>query len=145
MLAILRSALPLDGTSKNELSPPILKLAAAATELWQRFYDYCEANVARGGPLEPVTGLANKAPEHAARLAAILTLFRDLGAREIDKATMMSGVALAQFYLSEAIRIVGLTRADPDIALAQRLLTWLHDSWKEPNSVISLPDIISDH
>jgi len=140
-LIILRTPLPLDGPRKNELRPPILKLTPSATEIWWRFYDFCETQLAPGGPLEPVTGLANKAPEHGARLAAILTLFSDLGAREIDKDAMTSGVTLARFYLSEAIRIVSLTRVDPDITLARRLLSWLHDSWKEPKGLISLPDI----
>jgi Protein of unknown function (DUF3987) len=140
-LAILRSPLPLDGARKNELKPRVLKLSPGAREVWRTFYDYCETNLTPGGPLEPVTGLANKAPEHAARLATILTLFGNLDAREIDKAMMVSGVTLARFYLTEAIRIVSLTRTDPDIQLAHRLLTWLHDSWKEPRRLVSLPDI----
>ena len=106
-----------------------------------QFYDWTEAQLRPGGPLEPATGLANKAPEHATRLAAILTLFVDLDAREIDEAKMLNGITLARFYLSEAIRIVSLTKVDPDLVLAKRLVAWLRDSWKEPNGLISLPDI----
>jgi hypothetical protein len=46
--------------------------------------------------LEPVRGLANKLPEHAARLAAILALVDDLGAPEIGANHLRAGIALAE-------------------------------------------------
>lgn len=138
-LEILRTRVPMG--PGNELAPQVLKLTPAAAAVWEKFYDWVEDQLRPGGPLRLATGLANKAPEHATRLAAILTLFEDLSVREIDEATMLNGITLARFYLSEAIRIVSLTRVDPDLVLAQRLLAWLHDSWKEPENLISLPDI----
>lgn len=139
-LEILRWPLPLVGSRKNEVSPPVLRLSAGATEAWLAFYNNCETKVAPGGPLECVTPLANKAPEHAARLATVLTLFQNLDAREID-AEMTNGIYLVRFYLAEAVRIASLTRTDPDLLLAQRLLNWLQTLWVEKNNLISLPDI----
>jgi hypothetical protein len=36
--------------------------------MWRAFADHIEPLIGPGGDLEPVRGLANKLPEHAARL-----------------------------------------------------------------------------
>jgi hypothetical protein len=89
--------------------------------------------------LEPVRGLANKLPEHAARLAAILALVDDLGAPEIGANHMRAGIALAEHYATEALRLFGASSVNSELWLAQRLLDWLLGTWPEP--AISLPDI----
>jgi len=91
------------------------------------------------GELAPVRGLANKMPEHAARLAAVLTLVRNIDAGEVDAGEMQAGIDLAQHYGAEALRIFGTSRVNADLRLAKRLLDWLLGSWNEP--AISLPDI----
>jgi len=52
---------------------------------------------------------------------------------------MKAGIALAEHYASEALRVLGAARVNPDLRLAQRLLAWLFDQWEE--TMISLPDI----
>jgi len=37
---------------------------------------------------------------------------------------MAAGIELAQFYLSEALRIFHVSSTDPDLILAQKLLEW---------------------
>jgi hypothetical protein len=86
-----------------------------------------------------VRGLANKLPEHAARLAAVLTLVRNIDAGEIGSAEMPAGIALAEHYAAEALQLFGASRINAELRLAQRLLDWLLNQWAEPN--ISLPDI----
>jgi hypothetical protein len=44
-----------------------------------------------------------------------------------------------EHYAAEALRIFEFSRAKADLILAQRLLDWMHQHWKE--SAISLPDI----
>ena len=39
-----------------------------------KFADHVKRAIAPGAELEPIRGLANKLPEHAARLSAVLTL-----------------------------------------------------------------------
>ena len=107
--------------------------------LWIAFADHVERAIAPNGDLEPVRGLANKLPEHAARLAAILALVDDLGAPEISANHMRAGIALAEHYATEALRVFGASRVNSDLRLAQRLLDWLLGTWPEP--AISLPDI----
>ena len=92
-----------------------------------------------GGELEPVRGLANKLPEHAARLAAVLTLVRDIHAAEIACAEMQAGIELAQHYVTEALRQFGASRISGELRLARQLLDWLQshrNMW-----AVSLPDI----
>jgi hypothetical protein len=139
LLDILECPLPLAAGKANELLPRPLPLADGARRLWFTFADHVETAIAPGGALEPVAGLANKLPEHAARLAAVLVLIADIEAGEVAAAEMEAGIALAEHYAAEALRLFGTSRINPDLRLAQRLLDWLLTRWREP--AISLPDI----
>ena len=94
--------------------------------------------IGSGGALEAVRGLANKLPEHAARIAGVLTLLDDLHAGEISAGALGAAVAIADHYAAEALRLFGASRVNPELLLAQKLLAWLQ-SW--PERAISLPDI----
>jgi hypothetical protein len=82
--------------------------------------------------------LANKLPEHAARLAAVLALVGDVEAAEVGSGEMEAGIALAQHYAAEGLRLFGASRVSADLREAQQLLVWLRTKWPEP--LISLPD-----
>src|SRR5260370_3987954 len=71
---ILETPLPLAKGKTNELIPRLLPLAAVSRRLWIGFADHVEKAIRPGGELEPVRGLANKLPEHAPRMAAVLPL-----------------------------------------------------------------------
>src|SRR5262249_7034208 len=47
---------------------------------------------------------------HAARIAAVLTLVANLEADEIRSGEMEAGIALAQHYVAEALRLFGASR-----------------------------------
>ena len=84
-------------------------------------------------------GLANKLPEHAARIAAVLTLLGDIEVGEVGGPEMEAGILLAQHYAAEAMRLFGASRVSGELREAQQLLTWLQTAWSEPR--VSLPDI----
>jgi hypothetical protein len=71
LLDILDLPLPLAEGARNELAPRTLPLSAQARASWIGFYNHIEVRLGAGGELEPVRGLANKLPEHAARFAAV--------------------------------------------------------------------------
>src|SRR3984893_13986467 len=96
LLGILEEPQLLAVGKSNELAPRSLTLSSGARGLWIAFADHVERAIAPNGALEPVRGLANKLPEHAARLAAILALVDDLGAPEIGPNHMRAGIALAE-------------------------------------------------
>jgi Protein of unknown function (DUF3987) len=135
---ILEKPLPLAPDTQNTLAPRILPLTPHAAALWKRFYDHIERRVAPGDELEPVRGLANKLPEHAARLAAVLTLVKDIDAGDLGADALAAGIELAQHYAAEALRLSGASGISRKLRDAQRLLQWLH-SLSEP--LVSLPDI----
>jgi hypothetical protein len=85
-----------------------------------------------------VRGLANKLPEHAARIAAVLEMVRDIHASEVTAAAMESGIELAQHYAAEALRLYGASRVNAELQLALQLLNWLLSRDKP---VVSLPCI----
>lgn len=134
----LESPLPLAEHARNELVPRELPLSAEASDLWVGFVDHIEGMIGENGLLYPVCGLANKAPEHAARLAATTSLVEDLTISEITGGTMESGIRLMEFYLSEALRLHEAAQVPPELQLAQRVLRWLHDRGLP---TVSLPDI----
>jgi hypothetical protein len=139
MLAILEAPLPLAAGPPNELRPRRLTLSGQARQVWIGFGDHVESMLKPDGALRPIAGIANKLPEHAARLAGVLTLVRDLDAGEIAAAEMAAGVELAQHYAAEALRLDGGSRISTELRLAQRALDWLTQQWGE--SAISLPDL----
>jgi Protein of unknown function (DUF3987) len=106
--------------------------------VWIRFADHVEAMLGPDGDLRPISGLANKLPEHAARLAGVLTLVRDIYAGEITAEEMAAGIVLAQHHAAEALRLDGGSRVSAELRLAQRTLDWLLGRWSE--AVISLAD-----
>src|SRR5262249_54217343 len=91
------------------------------------------------GELRPISGLANKLQEHAARLAAILTLVRDIDAGEIAADEMAAGSELAQHYAGEALRLHGGSQIADELRTAQQVLDWILVHWAE--NAISLPDL----
>jgi hypothetical protein len=78
LLKILERPLPLVEGKTNELSPRALPLAPDARKIWIGFADSIEAQIKPDGALAQVKGLANKLPEHSARLAAALPMSRRL-------------------------------------------------------------------
>ena len=139
LLEILEQPLPLVAGSRNTLEPRRLKLSSEARRLWIAFYDHIEGRVGAGGELEPIRGLANKLPEHAARIAAVVAMVGDIETGEVAGSEMAAGIELAEHYATEALRLFNASRVNADLGLAQRLLNWLINTWSE--QAISLPDI----
>jgi hypothetical protein len=116
----------------RELHPRLLPLSAEARELLIGFADAVEAAQAPGGDLAHVTAAASKSAEQAARIAGVLTLWRGLGAAEVDIDAMASGIELAQYYLGEAARLADAATVTAEIDKAERLRRWLLETWPHP-------------
>ena len=139
MLSALERPLPLRAGTINELEPRTVVLTTTAAVRWRTFADYIERDIGPGGKLEEIRGLANKLPEHAARLAAVLALVDDADAGEVAVEYVDAGLRLVEHYATEALRLFGGARIPTELVLARRLLDWLLRSWPEP--AVSLPDI----
>ncbi len=136
---LLNVKLPLKEKIYSELEFRALHLTEKAKEIWFSYSDEIERKLIAGGQMEPIKSLANKLPEHAARLAGILSLIEDINCKEIDEKNLCAGLELAQYYAEERLRLTGAYRVPKAILLAERLLNWLHNNWDK--NLISLPDI----
>jgi hypothetical protein len=139
LLSILETPPPLAAGETNELAPRPLVMSPPAARLWRAFGDEVERRLTADGELRPISGLANKLPEHAARIAGVLTLVHDIDAGEIAEAEMAAGIVLVQHYAAEALRLDGGSRVAGELRLAHRALEWLLTHWQE--QAISLPDL----
>lgn len=127
---ILETRMPMN-VETRELAPRVLPLAPEARALLVAFSDSIELEQAAGGTLAHITGAASKAAEHAARIAGVLTLWRDLQAPSVDARAMEDGIEIAQFYLSEASRLASNALVSVEIDQAETLRLWLLNKWQE--------------
>ncbi len=113
------------GDDEAALDPPALSLDPAAKKMWVQFHDLIESQSGASGELERIRGFANKTPEHALRLAGTLATFDAPYARTIDVEHVAAGIELAQFYVSEALRLFDAGVCDPKLELAGKVLAWV--------------------
>lgn len=119
-------------TSENnpqELTPPTLSLSSGAKQLLFDYYQITERAQAPGGDFEQVKSFASKSPEQAARIAGVLTLWKDLGASVVNKEIMASAISLAQFYLVEAKRLAEAATVSGEINRAEQMRLWILERW----------------
>jgi Protein of unknown function (DUF3987) len=125
MRNILAHELPMHEQHAQSLAPRGLPLDKPAMQLWLAYQNTVESALGPGGTFEPIKGFGSKLPEHAARLAAVLTLVEDLDAPEIGREHMGNGITLAEFFTGEALRLVCTSSITQELELAHFLLDWL--------------------
>ena len=127
-----------EDSNNQELDPPLLPLSPEAKQKWEQCYNSIEIQSAKKQPLAPIRGLANKAAEHAARIAGTIQLFEEPGSTEIKAEAMQCGITAIEWYLDEALRIAGSFSPESYLLRAKEVLRWIHDNKLE---VVPLPDI----
>lgn len=126
---ILHTGLTMDPETR-ELRPRQLNLSPAARSALIQFSDEVERGQATGQPFEAIRGYASKAAEQAARIAGVLSLWSDMGVCEVSGEAMQCGIALARWYLGEALRLSGVALISEAVAKAEALRAWmLSESW----------------
>ena len=114
------------------LDPPVMLLSPDARSLWIAFFNDTEAAIAPGGRLTPIKAFAAKMAEHAGRLAAVLAVYDDPEAMVVPAEAMACGIALAQHYGQEMMRLAGAASINPDLRHAARLLAWWQEQGGKP-------------
>jgi hypothetical protein len=137
---LFRRPMPLKEGSRNELQPRRLPLSQEARRMWIEFADSVERQLGPQGDLAAISGFAAKLPEHAARIACVLSMFERPDAVEIDAGAMSNGIALSKHYAEAALRLHGQSRLNADLIDADLLLQWARI--KADRGLISLPDIV---
>ncbi len=139
MTGILACDLPVGEEGSDVLKPQTMLFTEAARQLWIEFVNAIEVQLTPGGSLDNVRGLANKIPEHAARLGGVLTMAEDPESVFLDVPGLQNGITLAEYYLEEAMRLYSVSKVQYKLRLAQKALDWMHSEW--PHNEISLPDL----
>ena len=132
---ILDTTPPID-LETRELQPRILNLTPDARAQLSAFSDAIEAAQAPGGDLAHISGTASKTAEQAARIAGVLTLWRDLHAPDVQVSDMNDAITLAQYYLAEASRLSSAALVSAEIDKAEKLRRWLLTDWTEPDVLV---------
>ncbi len=116
--------MPFNTDESGDLMLRSLEPVPGARAAWVKFHDHVERNLAEGGAYASVRGLGAKAAEHALRLAGVLALVADPSSSVICVEHVEAGIALARYYLTEAIRIDAVGKVAPELMLAERVLAW---------------------
>jgi hypothetical protein len=111
-------------SSELELSEP-LQADPEARKLWSAYSNEIERAQQPGAAYAELTDVAGKSAEMAGRLAGVLTLYDKPGATTVSAKTMQSAIAIARWYLNEALRIAQAGMLRPEIVDASELLVWL--------------------
>ncbi|WP_048708732.1 DUF3987 domain-containing protein [Microvirga massiliensis] len=131
MRQLLQAPLLLQEGSQNVLDPPDLHFSGEAWELWRQAAQVLENGSGADGPWRPIQATALKMGENIARIAGILALLEDPEAVEISGGIMASAIAIGNFYLQEALRIVGQKQGlDDEADAVKKLAVWLTGVWK---------------
>jgi hypothetical protein len=129
------------GMAKNELVPEQITLDQQAKQLWVAFHDQIESQLSQSGSLSSIRGFGNKAPEHAARIAANLAWVNDPEIRRIRKIRieyMQNSISIIQYYLSEALRLFNAGDINHDLILAGELHEWFLSKDKTEVSLVEI-------
>lgn len=138
MNEILTTPFPLVKDKQNELLPRKMLLSKEAKALFIAFHDVVEKNIGYNKPFNSIRGFANKAPEHALRLAGNIAVFYDINCSEINTKAMSNAINLATYYINEALRLHSSSISDPMLVKAQKLLDWLQAQGKDEFTLIEI-------
>ena len=128
---LLNHELPIHPETRADLDPRALKLSDLARVKLEAFYNRVEYASNKGEAFEYMTGFAAKAPEMAARIAGVQTLYADEGATEITEEMMSNGISMMEWYLSEMLRVTDTGRPNEELRAADELRQWLVKGWAE--------------
>ncbi len=119
---LLQTPLSLD--ENGNLNPHELCMSNEAKKIWIEFQDCTEAKLGKDADYECVKDFGAKAPENAARLAALFHLLEYGPDGTIDADTMEKACCLAMWYLCETRRLFSCMDIPQDHRDAQSLLDW---------------------
>jgi hypothetical protein len=124
MRALLSTKPTLRVGTRNELEPRALCLTPEAKRIWIAAHDAVEADQKSGETYSGVRAWASKSPSQILRIAGVLTLTENPDAGAVQASTIERAAALADYYLSEASRIVGTASVPQEIRAAEALRDW---------------------
>lgn len=112
-----------------------------ASEVMYVFQEQMQERLRRGGDLHPMASWASKLPGKLARIAALITLYEDPAATQVQAEQLRAALAMAPYFVTHARLCLDLMGANRDAKLmpARDVLEWLRrrkdDKRREPFTV----------
>lgn len=112
----------------GELRPQVVKLTPEAKDLWREYYNaHAEEQVELEGDLASAW---SKLEEYAARLALVVHYVRWAAGevaeeKLLDQESMAAGIALANWFKNEAMRVYAMLEETEEQHEQRRLLQWI--------------------
>jgi len=126
---LLDANLPLD--EQGRLSPTLLRLSPGAFSIWREYHDEIEHELRPLGDYATVCDFAAKSAENAARIAGCVHVFEGAPGAILHE-TMQRAVALARWYLREALRVLDVLDEPQAWTDARLLDNWLAEAGDSP-------------
>jgi hypothetical protein len=114
------------GSDELDLGKPLL-VELEARKLWRAYSNEIERAQQPDGLYAELSDVAGKSAEMAGRLAGTMTLYDKPGATVVIAKVMRNAIAIARWYLNEALRITETGMLRPEIVNAIVLLGWLRE------------------
>jgi putative DNA primase/helicase len=113
------------------VTPSMVDLSNKAKEIWVKFHDAVEVELASSGSLFDVRDVASKIADNAARLAVLFHVF-ETGSPvgSIMEQHMVGAIRVAAWHLKESQRFFGELAQPQEIADASRLEAWLVSEYR---------------
>ena len=103
----------------------VLPLDPDAKQAWVRFHDALERQLCPGGELADVRDVVSKAPDNAARLAALFHTVEFGPTGAVGPKTLKNAARIVEWHVNEARRVCGDLALPPELTDAARLDRWL--------------------
>lgn len=106
----------------------LVRLSPEAKALMIKFSNHIEQQIGPNGKYSEISDFASKMPENAIRLGAALSFFQrpsQLVQDGLSELAAKAGIALMEFYASEAMRLYGNAAIDDETANAAILIDWI--------------------
>jgi putative DNA primase/helicase len=112
----------------RQLKRTTLALSKDAQQVWVKYHDAVERSMGLGGESEFIRAEAGKSADNASRLAGIFHIIEQGLESEISPSTMRNAAEIAEWFLSEAKRYMGLVDTPPAFsqasAISRRLVAY---------------------
>lgn len=102
-----------------------LRLSDGAFRQCVAFHDDIEGELGRGRWAADISSFAAKAPEHACRIAALMTLYEDQDAAIVSEDTMKKACGIVRYHLQQFKYLCVAGTNDEAVGHAQKLLGWI--------------------
>jgi hypothetical protein len=132
----------------QQLAPMAMRMTDDARAIWLDWTDEVERQSAPGGLLVPIVSLANKAGEHAARLAGTMAAFQYLngtGHKDvIEVEDMRCGLELMNYYLGQTLGLLGTLDDETEESRDYELLDKWVQEWGMTEAFVCYTNIAND-